>query len=302
MKHDDALEALCAREIEIARGIVNGCQKLSERSKETYGDCVANFIRWRYASNNASGEITERMVALWLATRGSAGLSVNTYLASVLKWQGLIGHHLRRKDEHIKIALGQLRDWIRKRSALMKPQIDRVLDGLSEEKPIDARDGAMLALGWAGAMRRAEIIGLDWQQPGDGTGYVYADGAAFKIKLSSGEEVLLQEECAPFVRQWLDLWSCHAELQPGEPVFMQVSRVGKITRERITDRTVNDRIKRRFNDGRLSGDSLSIGVLIDALNQIPNEPVWEYLEKLRKRLRYTSVPLMMAAAGRQYES
>jgi site-specific recombinase XerC len=37
---------------------------------------------------------------------------------------------------------------------------------------IDARDAALLVLGWAAALRRSELVGLDWQEhwgwpPGD---------------------------------------------------------------------------------------------------------------------------------------
>jgi hypothetical protein len=37
---------------------------------------------------------------------------------------------------------------------------------------IDARDAALLVLGWAAALRRSELVGLDWQKLGAGSGYV----------------------------------------------------------------------------------------------------------------------------------
>jgi hypothetical protein len=58
----------------------------------------------------------------------------------------------------------------------------------------------------------------------------------------------------PAAAEWLGHWAKAANLQPREAVFMQVSRVGKITRERITDRTVSDRIKVRVGAyGRAAG-------------------------------------------------
>jgi integrase len=38
------------------------------------------------------------------------------------------------------------------------------LKGLRANIPADARDGALLALGWAGALRRNELVSLDWQE------------------------------------------------------------------------------------------------------------------------------------------
>jgi hypothetical protein len=40
---------------------------------------------------------------------------------------------------------------------------------LRPEIPAEARNAALLALGSA-AFRRAELVGLDWQKRGDGTG------------------------------------------------------------------------------------------------------------------------------------
>src|SRR5262249_37704993 len=50
--------------------------------------------------------------------------------------------------------------------------------------PADARDAALLALGWAGALRRSELVGLDWETPGTGTGILRLD--------ARGPEVILR--------------------------------------------------------------------------------------------------------------
>jgi site-specific recombinase XerC len=50
-----------------------------------------------------------------------------------------------------------------------------IVERLKPNKPIDVRNGALLTVGWAGALRRCELIGLDWVSPGDGTGFVAVD-------------------------------------------------------------------------------------------------------------------------------
>ena len=49
---------------------------------------------------------------------------------------------------------------------------------LRPEIPAGAPDAAPLALGSA-AFRRAELIGLDWQKRGDGTGFLQPDDRGF---------------------------------------------------------------------------------------------------------------------------
>jgi integrase len=59
-----------------------------------------------------------------------------------------------------------------KAEPLLRDQLLRMLAGLRPTVNAEARDAALLALGWGGALRRSELCGLDWQQLGTGAGYV----------------------------------------------------------------------------------------------------------------------------------
>lgn len=48
--------------------------------------------------------------------------------------------------------------------SLLGKDLHAPLKGLRANIPADARDGALLALGWAGALRRNELVSLDWQE------------------------------------------------------------------------------------------------------------------------------------------
>jgi len=119
----------------------------------------------------------------------------------------------------------------------------------------------MLALGWSGAMRRSEIICLDWERLGEGMGFVRVDDRGVEVTLmvskasqDAATVIAIPAADMPAATEWLQHWAKAANLQPGEPAFLQVSRVGKITRKRITDRTVSDRIKVRVGAyGRAAG-------------------------------------------------
>src|SRR5262249_43907815 len=57
----------------------------------------------------------------------------------------------------------------------------------TNKEAIDARDAALLTLCWSGAMRRSELVGLDWQKRGDGTGYVSITERGIEITLMTSK-------------------------------------------------------------------------------------------------------------------
>ena len=70
---------------------------------------------------------------------------------------------------------------------LMADDLRALLNALSPEVPAEARDAALLSLGWAAALRRSELIGLDWQKLGDGTGYLQIDDRGLVVTLMASK-------------------------------------------------------------------------------------------------------------------
>ena len=57
----------------------------------------------------------------------------------------------------------------------------------SPQIPAEARDAALLAVGWAAALRRSELVGLDWQSRGTGTGFVRLDERGLVVTLMASK-------------------------------------------------------------------------------------------------------------------
>jgi hypothetical protein len=51
----------------------------------------------------------------------------------------------------------------------------------------DARDRALLTLGWAAALRRSELVGLDWKELGGGSGFVRSDDCGITLTLMTSK-------------------------------------------------------------------------------------------------------------------
>ena len=120
------------------------------------------------------------------------------------------------------------------------------------------RDRALLLLGFASALRRSELVGLDagpGQTPGDPAGYGWIEfcDEGIRIRLvrsktdqqgegrSIGVPFGVHPDTCPVaaVRAWLD----HAGIVHG-PLFRPISRAGTIRLDRLTDRSVALIVKR----------------------------------------------------------
>ena len=145
-------------------------------------------------------------------------------------------------------------------------QLRAMLGGLGDTM-LGARDRALLGLGFAGAFRRSELVGLDVSDlafTGDGLEVTIRrsktdqEGAGRKVGIPYGSTPSTCPVRA--VRAWLEL----AGIVEG-PVLRSVNRHGQLSAERLTDRTVALVVKRAalvvgLDPSRLAGHSLRAGL------------------------------------------
>ena len=149
-------------------------------------------------------------------------------------------------------------------NALVAPLGDRV---------IDIRDRALLLTGFAGALRRSELVGLD---AGDITEDDY--GLVLVLRRSkTDQEGETKTLGLPYgsntatcpVRAWR-AWRAAAGIDSG-PAFRGITRHGRISTTRLSDRAVADMVRRRALgaglDGRFAGHSLRSGFATEGYAQ-----------------------------------
>jgi site-specific recombinase XerD len=141
------------------------------------------------------------------------------------------------------------------------------------DKPIYLRDQALLLIGFAGALRRSELVSLDVADvTGDDDGLRIVlrrsktdqEGEAKTLGLPYGSN---PATCP--VRAWR-AWRAAAALETG-PAFRAITRHGRIARTRLSDRAVANMIRRRALaaglDGRFAGHSLRAGFATEGYAQ-----------------------------------
>ena len=111
----------------------------------------------------------------------------------------------------------------------------------------------MMASSWAAALRRSELVGLDWAQQDEGAGFVKIEERGLVVTLptskgSQTEAVTIVVPCEDMrtACDALERWVAVAGLQPGQPVFRPIDKGGTIAPNRLTDRSISRIVKARI--------------------------------------------------------
>tara|TARA_R110000737_G_scaffold352098_1_gene396718 strand:+ start:364 stop:1422 length:1059 start_codon:yes stop_codon:yes gene_type:complete len=244
----------------------------SENTLKAYGKDWAHFARWCRMKGTEPLPPSPELIGLYLADLASpAGkapaLSVSTIdrRLSGLGWTyAQRGFSLDRKDRHIATVLaGIKRKHARppvQKEAILRDDILAMVATL----PYDLRglrDRAILLLGYAGGMRRSEIVSLDLHKddtPDSGGWIEIMDaGALLTLNAKAGwREVEIgrgsSEQTCPVhaLQQWLHF----AKIDFG-PLFVRTSRDGnKALAARLSDKHVARLIKQTVLDAGIRAD------------------------------------------------
>ena len=289
----------------------------ADRTWAAYQRAVRHFAAWlaersRQSAIPAPMSVVRDYIAA-MADHGYALATINQHVAALASAHRIGGHPFNRA-ELVDTLKGIRREKARpKRQArpLITDDVRGVISDFPLGKPSGARDAALLSLGFAGALRRSELVGLDWQKHGSGNGIVEMDSRGIAITLLStkggkGEPETVICPCAdmPTACEALDKWATIAKLQPGDPVFRPITKGEAIGAGRLTDRSVARIIKGRVRAralatgksaaaadalaAKFSGHSLRAGYATAAA--MLGIPEW----KIRKRTRHRTAALVAA--------
>jgi integrase len=238
----------------------------ADRTKHAYSRAWAQFTSWCDVNGHVALPATPETIVAWIVDLADGGegrrplsrATINLYLSAVMQAHHNKGQAFDRK--HPLIA----RTWRgisrtkarqagpRKAEPLMGTELRELIDGLGSSA-IDARDAALLALGWAAALRRSELIGLDWRALGAGSGFVELDGREIVVTLPTSKgsqedatKIVVPRSDMPTASKALRRWAAIAKLRPGEPVYRSINKGGDIASERLTDRSVSRIVKARL--------------------------------------------------------
>ncbi|MES5047151.1 site-specific integrase [Rhizobium nepotum] len=256
-----------------ARGYVEAAS--SANTRKAYASDWKHFAAWCRRSNLAPLPPDPQTVGLYItacasgtAERGKKANSVSTIerRLSSLSWNyAQRGISLDRKDRHIATVMAGIRNTHARppvqKEAVMAEDIIAMIETLDRGSLRGLRDRAMLLIGFAGGLRRSEIVGLDLKadQTEDGRGWIEIldKGMLVTLRGKTGwREVEIgrgsSDSTCPIAA--VETWVNFAKLAHG-PLFRRVTGQGKaIGAERLNDKEVARLVKRAAMAAGVRGD------------------------------------------------
>lgn len=240
------------RLVNTARGYAD--QAVAENTRIAYTRDWAAFARWCRLKGADPLPPSPDLVGLYITdlaapvgkTRALSVASIERRLAGLSWAYTQRGFRLDRRDRHIASVLAGIR------RSHARPPVQKEAIGPDDLRAILAtlghdlrglRDRAMLLVGFAGALRRSEIVGLDHGRDDtmDGTGWVEILEAGVLVTLRGKTgwreiEIARGSSEATCPVHALERWLAFAKIEFG-PLFTAVRRDGS----RALERRLNDR-------------------------------------------------------------
>ncbi|HWJ69170.1 MAG TPA: site-specific integrase [Sphingobium sp.] len=243
---------------------------LSESSQRAYRADLAHFRTSGRDIPCAPASIAEYLAAL---AETHATATIQRRLAAIAKAHRAAGCDDSTKDEIVTATMRGIRRTMgvaqREAQALQRDDLFAILK-LMGERPIDIRDKALLLVGFAGAFRRSELVGLDCADVEH-----VRQGVILHLRRSKTDQVGQGRKIAiPHGRtrwcpvQHLTDWFAHGGIEDG-PIFRSIDRHGRIAGQRLSGEAVATIIKKRaaaagFDPTIFSGHSLRAGLATSA--------------------------------------
>ena len=243
------------------------------RTRRAYRQAFQRFAAWTEAQGVQPLPASSETVALYLTALAQAGRKVSTLelaLAAVSQAHKAAGFDSPRPSAVVHEVMRGIRRTLgvapRQAAPVLVSDLRAMLHALPDGL-LGLRDRALLLLGFAGAFRRLELVGLDVED----VAFV-ADGLEVALKRSKtdqegeGRKIGIPFGSSPAtcpVRS-LIAWTEAAGITSG-PLFREVTRHGKVGTTPLSDKTVARVVKRTaqrasLDPSRFSGHSLRAGL------------------------------------------
>lgn len=266
-----ALAPLAARAVELAAHAV------SPHTRRAYQRGWRSFETWAQAHGLVALPATPETLTLYLTDRATAVrvATLEQELAAIAAAHRAADRVSPTEDRTVRLVWKGIRRTYgapaRQKAPVNVVDLIRMVDALDPGTG-GIRDRALLLLGFAGALRRSELVALDVEDltpSSDGYALLVrrsksdAVGDGHRIGIPNGR----RPETCPVraLRAWID----HAAVQTG-PLFRPVDRHGRIQPTRLGARAVAEVVKRAaqrvgLDPAGVSGHSLRAGLATEAV-------------------------------------
>ena len=228
----------------------------AENTWRTYNAQWRDFAVWCDRHGAVALPAQPQIVAEYLARRAQAGIAVASLgvtLAALRFAHTAAGVSFQLNDPILGLVIKGIRRHHLRPQRQAEPLTGALLRQiLCQPKDVteDLRDGALLAMLYLFGLRAAEAVALDWQEAGQGRGWLRicqdrAEVVLLGSKSSPGhtERVVIPTGDNPLGMDAIGCWAAHACIGSGEPLFRALRRGGGVGPHRLHGSSVPRIIK-----------------------------------------------------------
>jgi integrase len=250
----------------------------AESTRAAYTADMRAFHAWCVARHvcplPASSTVVRAHLA-WLAKAGKSPSTIGRRTSAIKYAHELAGFDSPTKDKAVTVTAGGIRrdavknGYVSRRKATATADIIRALLGTCTDGMTGTRDRALLAFGFASAMRRSELVALrveDLTEQPDGLRVYIAKSKTDQT--GEGQTIVIPRGAKIRPVEALQTWLQAAGISEG-PIFRRVHRYGAVRADGLTDHMVARIVKGRcvlagLDPALYSGHSLRAGFLTSA--------------------------------------
>jgi site-specific recombinase XerD len=248
----------------------------SENTRRAYRADWEHFAAWCERRNRSSLPADPVTVALYVTDMADTfkPSTISRRMVSIAQAHKVAGHSSPTTDKRVRLVNAGIRRVHGVAPSQVRPVVTedlRRMVATCGHDPADIRDRALLLLGFAAALRRSELVGLDATDLEE-----THDGLVITVRRSkTDQEGVGRKIGVPYgsnpatcpVRAWRS-WIETATISGGA-LFRGVDRYGNIAESRLSDRGVALIVKRRaeavgIDPDTVSGHSLRAGLATSA--------------------------------------
>jgi site-specific recombinase XerD len=270
----NAVPVLSLADLELATEFARA--EKSEATRRAYRADFDAFRAWCEDKGVSPLPAAVETVAAFLAAEAHRGLkpsSIGRRLAAVRYAHKLAGHEPPTNSESVRATMRGIRRTVGAapvRKAPVTAEHARTMAAAAPETLRGLRDRAVLLLGFAGAFRRSELVGLNVADIEE-----CDEGLRIHIHHSKTDQeghgamiAIVRGSSSACPVQAIRLWLQAADIAEG-PVFRPVTKSGRATAARLSDRSVAEIVKRcadwvGLDPTAYAGHSLRAGFLTSA--------------------------------------
>lgn len=261
----------------------------AKNTRINYESDWKNFSLWCESSNINPTEVNHKILILYitiLAEKQYKSSTIQRKISAIAKYCEMKDIKLDLDNKEFKIVWQGIRRKLgvakKGKEPILVKTLKAILEVIPKNSNMGIRDKALLSFGWSSAMRRSEIVQLNWNDIS-----FIEEGIIVNIrqsktdKFGEGQKIAIlnarNHHICPV--KALKAWK---EINTDEAVFCSVTKTGTMSGKRLSDRDVARIIKKwisniGLDDSGFAGHSLRSGLITTASkNSVPDHVIMKH--------------------------